>query len=47
VFSSYVRDHIEDPGIDREIILKRVFRKWNGAWIGLLWLRIDTSGWLL
>ena len=24
------RDHLEDPGIDRRIILRWIFRKWNG-----------------
>jgi hypothetical protein len=23
------RDHLEDPGINRRIILKRIFRKWG------------------
>jgi len=33
------RDHLEDPGIDRWIILKLIFRKWArgwGAWTGLV-----------
>jgi hypothetical protein len=24
------RDHLEDPGVDRRIILKCMFRKWGG-----------------
>ena len=24
------RNHLEDPGLDRRIILKRIFEKWNG-----------------
>ena len=25
---------LEDPGVDGRIILKQIFRKWLGAWIG-------------
>jgi len=30
-------DHLEDPGVDRAIILRWIFRKWDGEhdWIGL------------
>jgi hypothetical protein len=39
------RDHLEDPDIDRKIILKWIFRKWNvGVWNGSSWLRIGTGG---
>ena len=27
------RDHLEDPGVDWSIILKWIFKQWNGAWI--------------
>jgi hypothetical protein len=38
---------LEDPDIDRRIILKWIFNKWDGAWIRSMWLRIKTGGWLL
>jgi len=39
------RDHLEDPGIDRKIILRWNFRKWDvGVWTGSSWFRIVTGG---
>jgi len=39
------RDHLEDPDVDRRIILRWVFRKWDvGVWTGSSWLRIGTGG---
>jgi hypothetical protein len=37
-------DHLGDPGVDGRIILKWIFKTWDGAWDGLSWLRIGTSG---
>jgi hypothetical protein len=39
------RDHLEDPGIDRSLILRWIFRKWYvGACAGSIWLRTVTGG---
>ena len=39
------RDQWGDPDVDWRIILKWIFRKWEGAvWTGWSWLRIGTGG---
>ena len=38
------RDKFKDQGVDGRLILKWIFKKWNGeAWIGLIWLRKGTG----
>ena len=34
------RDHLEDPDIDRRIILKWILRKWNG---GMDWIELAVN----
>jgi hypothetical protein len=39
------RDHLGDPGVDRRIIIRWIFRKLDvGVWTGSSWLRIGTGG---
>ena len=39
------RDHWGDPDVDGRIILRWIFRKWEGVvGTGLSWLRIGTGG---
>jgi hypothetical protein len=39
------RDHLEDSDVDRRIILRWIFRKYDeGAWTGLICLQIGTGG---
>jgi len=38
------RDHMEDPGVDRRIILRWIFRKWVvGIWNGSSWLKMSDT----
>jgi hypothetical protein len=39
------RDHLEDPDVDGNLIIKWTLKKWDlEAWTGLSWLRIGTGG---
>ena len=39
------RDHWGDPDVDGRIVLRRIFRKWEGVvGTGWSWLRIGTGG---
>jgi len=41
-------DHLKDLGMAGSIILKWIFKTWNGgAWTRLLWLRTGSGGWRL
>ena len=45
LLNAVIRDHLGDPDVDRRIILRWVFRKWDvGVWTGSSWLRIGTGG---
>jgi hypothetical protein len=39
------KSHLEYLGVDGKVIIKWIFKKWNGkAWIGLICLWIETVG---
>jgi hypothetical protein len=38
------RDHLENLDINGIILLKLISKKWDGAWTGLIWLRLETGG---
>jgi hypothetical protein len=39
------RVHLEDQGVDRSVILKCAFKKWDEeAMTGMFWLRFGTGG---
>jgi hypothetical protein len=37
------KKRLEDPGVEGRIILSWSYRKWDGAWNGLIWLGIGTG----
>jgi hypothetical protein len=42
------KDNLEDLGIYWKIILKSIFKMWDGeTWTGFTWLRIETGDWHL
>jgi hypothetical protein len=41
-------DHLEDPGVDRRILLNWIFERFDeGAWIGSIWPTIGKGVGLL
>ena len=38
------RDHWVDPDVDRRIILRWIFGKWEGVETGWSWLTTETDG---
>jgi len=39
------RDHLEEPGVDRRIILRCIFRKWDGGVMDWIDLARDRDMW--
>jgi hypothetical protein len=39
------RDHMEDPGVDEGIILRRIFRKWDRGGMDLIDLAQNRDRW--
>jgi hypothetical protein len=39
--------HVKDLRLDGIVILKCIFKKWDGVWTELMWLRIGTGRGLL
>jgi hypothetical protein len=46
--SKYMETTWKDLGVEMRIILKWIFKRWNGGtWTGLIWLRIGADSGLL
>jgi hypothetical protein len=37
------RENLEYLGVDERKILKRIFKKWDGAWTVIIWLRVGKG----
>jgi hypothetical protein len=37
-------EHLEDPDVVGSIILRWIFKKWDGTWTEAIWFRIGTGG---
>ena len=45
VCKSEGKSHLENQGVDGQIILRLIYRRWDvRAWTGSMWLRIGTGG---
>jgi len=38
------RGCLKEEGVDGRIVLRQIFRKWDGGWTVLIWFRIGADG---